>query len=439
MKRLPVVAILGRPNVGKSTLFNRIIRKRDAIVDDTSGVTRDRKYQKTDWAGVDFELMDTGGYVPGSNDLFEKVIRQQVELAINEADVIVFLLDVTTGITSLDLDIANTLQRCENPVITVVNKVDNELRENELGEFYKLGLGEPVAISAISGRNIGDFLDILIDTLPQKVNWSESEDECIRLAIIGRPNVGKSSYANAVLGENKLIVTDIPGTTRDAIDTRVRYKNRELLLIDTAGLRKKARVKEQVEYFSTVRTHNAIRKCDIAIVLIDAAESFADQDKKIIHTAVEEGKGVVLGVNKWDLIEKDTRTASVFEKNIRYEIREMSYIPVMFISVERRQRIFRLMDVALSIYDESGKRIPTRELNNLLRESIEKNHPPAYGRKWVKINYMTQTRIHPPGFTFFTNEPEGIRQNYRNYLENQIRTRHGFMGVPIRLHFRKKN
>ena len=439
MKKKPVVALLGRPNVGKSTLFNRILRRREAIVDDQSGVTRDRKYQSADWAGVAFDLIDTGGYVPGSKDIFEKAIREQIHYAMDEADVIVLVVDVTTGITALDEEIAHILKKGQSRVIVAVNKIDNEYRESDLGEFYRLGLGEPYSISAISGRSMGDFLDAIIEMLPRKMQVKEEESGAIRLAVLGRPNVGKSSYVNAILGLDKQIVTPIPGTTRDAVDTLFRYKEKELILVDTAGLRKRAKVKENVEYFSTVRSYRALEKCDVAIVLIDATQPVADQDQKILQSAAEAGKGIVLGVNKWDAVEKDSTTAHKIEKDIQETLKDLAYIPIMFISVLDKIRVFRLLDMALSVYEECRREVPTAELNQLLRAVIEKNHPPAYGTKWVKINYVTQTRSNPPQFTFFTNEPLGIKANYRNYLENQIRVQYGFAGVPIRLRFRQKN
>lgn len=433
------MAILGRPNVGKSTLFNRIIRKREAIVDDAPGVTRDRKYAPADWAGVEFELVDTGGYVPNSDDIFEAAIRRQAKYAIEEARLVVFLVDATTAVTPLDEEIAGLLRHSGVDVILAVNKVDNEAREIDLGEFYRLGLGQPFPISAISGRSIGDFLDAVISFLPKSKLAEDSAEREIHLAVLGKPNVGKSSYVNAILGQDKLIVTNVPGTTRDSIDTKFRYKGKDIILIDTAGLRKRSKVKEAVEYFSTVRSMDALRRCDVSIILLDATEGITDQDKKIVSDAVEEGKGVVLGINKWDLIEKDTDTARRFEQKVREGLREMAFVPIMFISAKTKQRVFQLIEVATSVNSERQRQIQTAELNSFLEASLSKNHPPAYGSKYVKINYVTQTKICPPVFTFFTNEPRGIKRNYRNYLENQLRRSFGFMGVPIRLHFRKKN
>ncbi len=435
----PVVAILGRPNVGKSTLFNRIIRKREAIVDDTPGVTRDRKYALAEWAGVEFELVDTGGYVPNSDDIFEAAIRRQAKYAIQEARLVVFLVDATTSVTSLDEEIAGLLRHSGVDVLLAVNKVDNEAREIVLGEFYRLGLGQPFPISAISGRSVGDFLDAVVSLLPKSKSAEDPTEREVHLAVLGKPNVGKSSYVNAILGQDKLIVTDIPGTTRDSIDTRFRYRGKDIILIDTAGLRKRSKVKEAVEYFSNVRALDALRRCDVAIVLMDATQGITDQDKKIVGDAVAEGKGVVLGVNKWDLIEKDSDTARRFEQQVREGLREMAFIPILFISAKTKQRVFQLIEVATSVNKERQRQVQTAELNSFLEASLLKNHPPSYGSKWVKINYVTQTKICPPVFTFFTNEPRGIKRNYRNYLENQLRRSFGFMGVPIRMHFRKKN
>lgn len=435
----PVVAILGRPNVGKSTLFNRILRKREAIVDNTPGVTRDRNYSATDWAGVNFDLLDTGGYVPVSDDIFEKAIREQVNLAIHEANVIIFLTDAVTGITALDEEIAGILQKSNVKILLAVNKVDNQEREAAIHEFYRLGLGDPFPISAMAGRNIGDLLDMVLSLLPAREQTAAEDTENIKIAVVGRPNVGKSSYINSILGQNKLIVTEIAGTTRDSIDTEILYNSKKIILIDTAGLRKKARVHENVEYFSNVRTINSLRRCDVAIVLIDATQGITDQDKKIIKNAVDEGKGLVVGVNKWDLVEKDTMTARKFELDSKESFRDLAYIPIMFISSLTKQRIFRLLDMGISVFEERIKNIQTAELNKFLQYTVNRHHPPAFGDKYVKLNYMSQIKTKPPVFIFFTNEPRGIKKNYRNFLENQMRNQFGFMGVPIKLLFRKKN
>ncbi len=435
----PVVAILGRPNVGKSTLFNRILRKREAIVDNVPGVTRDRNYSSTDWAGVNFDLLDTGGYVPVSDDIFEKAIREQVALAIHEADVIIFLTDAVTGITPLDEEIAGILQKSNVKIILAVNKVDNQEREAAIHEFYRLGLGDPCPVSAMAGRNIGDLLDMVLSLMPVREKNVAEDTEDIKIAVVGRPNVGKSSYINSILGQNKLIVTEIAGTTRDSIDTRILYNGKNIILIDTAGLRKKSRVHENVEYFSNVRTINSLRRCDVAIVLIDATDGITDQDKKIIKNALDEGKGLVIGVNKWDLVEKDTMTARNFELDSKESFRDLSYIPIMFISSLTKQRIFRLLDMGISVFEERVKNIQTSELNKFLQNTVTRHHPPAFGDKYVKLNYVSQIKTRPPVFIFFTNEPRGIKKNYRNFLENQMRNQFGFMGVPIKLLFRKKN
>ena len=434
----PVVAILGRPNVGKSTLFHRIIRRREAIVDDQPGVTRDRNYADADWAGHDFTLLDTGGYVPSSEDIFEKAIRGQIEQAINEAAIILFITDVTAGLSPMDEEIGGILQRSGVPVLLGVNKVDNDRRAQDMVDFYRLGLGEPQPLSALGGRAIGDFLDKVVEMLPKNTSANEEKDT-LHLAVVGRPNVGKSSFINAILGQDKLIVTEVAGTTRDAIDTLVSYKEHSLSLIDTAGLRRRTKVQEGVEFFSNVRTVNALQRCDIAVVLIDAAELLTDQDKKILNMAIDLGKGVVLAVNKWDLIEKDTMTARSFELELMDQIRDLSFIPILFISALTRQRIYKILDTAISVDSERRRTISTAELNRFLQNAIEEHHPPAYGTKWIKIKYMTQIKSKPPLFAFFVNEPRGIKKNYRYYLENKLRQQFGFFGVPIRMTFRKKS
>jgi GTP-binding protein len=434
-----IVAIVGRPNVGKSTLFNRIIRKREAIVDDSPGVTRDRNYAPAEWSGIEFELLDTGGFVPTSSDVFEQAIRRQIAEAIAESEVIIFVVDITTGITPLDQEIANVLLESGVTVVLGVNKVDNTKREADILEFYSLGLGEPHPISAISGRALGDFLDVVVSSLQQRGAVTDKNPEPLNLAIIGRPNVGKSSYVNAILGQEKLIVTAIPGTTRDAIDTSLRYKKRDIVLIDTAGLRKRSKVRENIEYFSTVRTMHALHRCDVAIVLVDAVEGLTDQDNKIISKTITAGKGVVVGVNKWDLVSKETGTAREFELDFQESNRHLSYVPILFISVKNKQRIFKLLDMSIAVYEERRKIVATSDLNAFLESAVSKHHPPAFGDKWIRLNYVTQLGSEPPLFAFFTNEPRGIRKGYRNYLENQLRLRFGFMGVPLRFSFRKKN
>ncbi len=434
----PVLAIIGRPNVGKSTLYNRIIRKRDAIVDDQPGVTRDRKYAEAEWSGVNFTLIDTGGYLPDTENLIHQAVLNQVFQAVNEADVVVLVTDVTSGITSLDSEVAKILLRSEKPVLLVVNKVDNRKREYDIVEFFKLGLGEPLPIGALGGRNIGDFLDKAIDLFPDYETSAESETPEIKIAVVGKPNVGKSSFVNAILGEDKLIVTNIPGTTRDAIDTLFKYYGHNFLLIDTAGLRKKAKVKESVEYFSNIRSISSIQRCDIAVIIIDATEGIGDQDKKVLETAVRFNKGIILAVNKWDLIEKETKTAQHFEQEIKDATPYLNYVPIMFISALTKQRVFKIIEIARSIQEERGKKIKTSELNSYFEPIIQQTTPAAVGGKEIKIKYITQVKNSPPVFAFFCNHPNLIKSNYKTFLEKKIREQYGFFGVPVTLVFRRK-
>lgn len=435
----PIVAIIGRPNVGKSTLYNRIIRRRDAIVNDQPGVTRDRKYAEADWNGVHFILIDTGGYLPDTEDRIHQAVLKQVTYAIAEADIIAFIADVTTGITSIDSQIARILNRSNKQIILAVNKVDNEIRELDIGEFYKLGLGEPVPISAISGRSIGDFLDKVVELFPDSPTQFEGSEEAeIKIAVVGKPNVGKSSFVNAILGQEKLIVTDIPGTTRDSIDTLFKYYGKKFLLIDTAGLRKRSRVKESVEYFSTIRSFSSIQRCDVAVIIIDAQEGITDQDKKVIEEAVQFKKGIILALNKWDLIEKDTQTAAEYERQIKDSIPYLKYLPIIFISALTHKRVFKVIEIASSIFQERKKKIKTSELNNFFEPIIKNTPPAAISGKEIKIKYITQVKSKPPVFAFFCNHPKLIKTNYRSFLESKLRERFGFFGIPLTLVFRRK-
>ncbi len=434
----PILAIIGRPNVGKSTLYNRIIRKRDAIVDDQPGVTRDRKYADADWAGVAFTIIDTGGYLPDSENLIHQAVVNQVYLAVNEADVIVFVVDVTSGITSLDSEIARILKRNNKTVLLAVNKVDNQQRELDAMEFFQLGMGEPVPISALGGRNIGDFLDKVVEKFPRKTPDEDEIDSSIKIAVVGRPNVGKSSLVNALLGEERHIVTEIPGTTRDAIDSLFKYYGQDFLLIDTAGLRKRTKVKESVEYFSSVRTFASIHRCDVAVVIIDATEGLTDQDKKIIEEAIKFKKGVLLAVNKWDLIEKETNTARDFEQDIRDEMPFASFVPIVFISAMTKQRVFKVIENVKNIYNERQKKIKTSKLNQYFEPILEQTTPAAVAGKEIKIKYVTQIKSNPPIFAFFCNFPDLIKSNYKAFLERKIREEYGFEGVPVTIVFRRK-
>ncbi|NIR48714.1 ribosome biogenesis GTPase Der [candidate division KSB1 bacterium] len=438
MKR-PTVAIVGRPNVGKSTLFNRIIGRREAIVDDQPGVTRDRKYSQAEWAGRYFTLIDTGGYLPSDQDAIESAVYRQVQDAIREADVVVFLVDASSGLTALDEDLAVLLKKSDRPVLLAVNKVDNEKRELNAAEFYKLGLGEPVSLSAMNSRKVGDFLDeviarfLLREELTQVTTGAQ-----IALAVVGRPNVGKSSFVNALIGEEKMIVTEIPGTTRDAIDTTVKYYGKELVLIDTAGLRKRAKVTDSVEYYSTVRSFESIKRCDVAVVIVDATIGMESQDLRILNEAVRLNKGIVLTINKWDLVEKDARTAQEYELKIKDALRNKDYLPILFISAKTKKRIFKVLDVVNSVYNERKKKIKTSELNEFLGVATRRYAPPSMDRREVKIKYCTQIKTNPPVFAFFTNAPDSIKSNYRAYLERQFRQQFGFLGVPLTFVFRKK-
>ncbi|MFN3872441.1 MAG: ribosome biogenesis GTPase Der [Ignavibacterium sp.] len=436
--KLPLVAIVGRPNVGKSTLFNRLLGKRDAIVDDVSGVTRDRNYGESDWSGKKFRLIDTGGYVPESSDLFESAIREQVETAIYESDAIIFLLDYRSGLNPIDKIIANMLRQSGKKYFVVVNKVDNEIQKQALSEFYELGVGSIYNISALSGRQLGDLLDDITADFPQIDEIPE--DPRLKIAIVGRPNVGKSSLTNALLGQERSIVTDIPGTTRDSIDSILKFYGEEIVLIDTAGLRKKSKVQESIEFFSNIRTYKAIGECDVAVVLIDAKLGFESQDQKIIDEVIRWRKGLIIAVNKWDLIEKDQNTALQFERAIRNKLGTADFAPIIFISALTKQRIYKLIELSKQVEAERKKKIPTSQLNDEILPEIEKNPPPATktGRE-VKIKYITQVGTHYPIFLFFTNYPNQVADHYKRFLENLLRRKYGFEGVPLTLSFKSKS
>ncbi|WP_103863461.1 ribosome biogenesis GTPase Der [Aquimarina sp. I32.4] len=432
-----IVAIVGRPNVGKSTFFNRLIQRREAIVDAVSGVTRDRHYGKSDWNGVEFSLIDTGGYVVGSDDVFESEIDKQVELAIEEADAIIFMVDVESGVTGMDEDVANLLRKVDKPVFLVVNKVDNGQRATNAVEFYSLGLGEYYTLASINGSGTGELLDELVKVLPEK---EENDDSDLpRFAVVGRPNAGKSSFINALIGEDRYIVTDIAGTTRDAIDTKYKRFGFEFNLVDTAGIRRKSKVKEDLEFYSVMRSVRAIEHSDVCLLLFDADRGFDGQVQNIFWLAERNRKGVVILVNKWDLIEnKESNTLKDFEKYIRKQIEPFTDVPIVFISALTKQRIFKAIETAVDVYKNRSKKIKTSELNDVLLPIIENNPPPAYKGKYVKIKYITQLPTPQPQFAFFCNLPQYIRDPYRRFIENQLRKEFDFNGVPVSVYFRKK-
>lgn len=433
-----ILAIVGRPNVGKSTLFNRILGARDAIVHDDPGVTRDRHYGTADWSGKTFTVIDTGGYVPRSDDLFERAIREQAKIAIDEASAIVFLVDGLAGVTPIDEEIASILRKAKKKIYLVVNKIDNERRESDTSQFFKLGLGEPISMSALGGRKIGDFLDRVTETFLSG-DGDQDTDKRLKLAIIGKPNVGKSSLVNALLGKERNIVTEIPGTTRDAIDSILKYQKEEILLIDTAGLRRKSRIKESVEFYSTLRSLKSIDRCDIAVLVVDVEAGVDRQDLRILESIVERHRGIVIAANKWDIVEKDDRTAKVYEQALRKLLRIYDYVPIVFISALKKQRVFKLIELVQKVDKEQRKRISTNKLNSLLLEEIQMKPPSSSSGKEIKINYITQVKTAPPAFAFFSNEPKLIEERYKRFLEGRLREHFGFEGVPISLYFRKKN
>ncbi len=433
-----IVAIVGRPNVGKSTLFNRLIKRREAIVDSVSGVTRDRNYGKSEWNGKEFSVIDTGGYIKGSDDVFEEEIRKQVELAIDEADVIIFVVDVEEGITQMDDAVAKLLRKVTKPVLLAVNKVDNAMREKDAVEFYNLGLGEYYSFASISGSGTGDLLDALIDSFPVKPLPTQEEIELPRFAVVGRPNAGKSSFINALIGQDRYIVTDIAGTTRDAIDTKFDRFGFEFNLVDTAGIRRKAKVKEDLEFYSVMRSVRAIEHSDVCILIIDATRGFEGQDQSIFWLAEKNRKGVVILVNKWDLVEKDTMSTRDYELKIREELQPFTDVPILFISALTKQRLLKALEATVKVHENRSQRIPTSKFNDYMLKIIENHPPPAIKGKYVKIKYCMQLPTPTPQFVFFANLPQYVKEPYKRFIENKIREHWDFSGVPMDIYMREK-
>lgn len=433
-----IVAIVGRPNVGKSTFFNRLIQRREAIVDSVSGVTRDRNYGKSEWNGKEFSVIDTGGYIKGSDDIFEAEIRRQVELAIDEADVIVFLVDVEEGITPMDAEVAKLLRKVTKPVMVAVNKVDNSMREKDAVEFYNLGLGEYFTIAGMSGSGTGDLLDALVELLPDAVAPDENAVALPRFAVVGRPNAGKSSIINALIGEDRYIVTDIAGTTRDSIDTTYNRFGFEFNLVDTAGIRRKAKVKEDLEFYSVMRSVRAIEHSDICILVIDATRGFEGQDQSIFWLAEKNRKGIVILVNKWDLVEKDTMSTRDYERKIREELQPFTDVPILFVSALTKQRLIKALETAVEVFENRKQRIATSKLNEVMLPIIEAMPPPALKGKYVKIKFCMQLPTATPQFVFFCNMPQYVKEPYKRFLENKMREIYNLSGVPIDIYFRQK-
>lgn len=433
------VAIVGRPNVGKSTFFNRLLGERKAIVDDESGVTRDRQYGVSDWNGKVFNLIDTGGFVPQSEDIFEREIKKQVLIAVEEAHALVFIVDAATGITDLDEAMADVLRRTSKPVFLAVNKVDNHNRLLEATEFYGLGFENIFFISAMTGSGTGEVLDSVAELITDEKSEETSEIDALpKIAIMGQPNVGKSSLLNTLIGQERTIVSDIAGTTRDTIHTHYKLFQKEFILIDTAGIRRKTKVHEDLEFYSVIRAIKAMDEADVCLLMLDAQKGITAQDLNIFAMAVKKGKGIVVLVNKWDLIDKETNTAKDFEKVLKEKLAPFTDVPILFISAKEKTRIFKVIETALEVYENRKKVIPTSQLNEVMLKAVEAYHPPVVRGNPVKIKYITQLPTQVPSFAFFSNHPEEIKDPYKNYLENQLRLKFKFTGVPIRIFFRKK-
>jgi GTP-binding protein len=433
-----IIAIVGRPNVGKSTLFNRLVQRREAIVDSVSGVTRDRHYGKSDWNGKEFSVIDTGGYAIGSDDIFEEEIRKQVALAIDEADLIVFVVDVEDGITPMDAEVAKLLRKVKKPIFIAVNKVDNAMRDADAVEFYNLGLGDYHTISSINGSGTGELLDAIAEKIPAPEEVDLEKKELPRFAVVGRPNAGKSSFINALIGEDRNIVTNIAGTTRDSIDTKYNRFGFDFNLVDTAGIRKKSRVKEDLEFYSVMRAVRSIEYSDVIILVIDATRGFEGQDQNIFWLAEKNRKGVVILINKWDLVEKETNTMRDYEAKVKEQIAPFTDVPIIFISALTKQRLFKAIETAVEVFENRKNRIPTSKFNDVMLEVVKNYPPPAIKGKFVKIKYCMQLPTQTPQFAFFCNLPQYVRDPYRRFVENKLREIYDFSGVPITIYFRQK-
>ncbi|MDB9723420.1 ribosome biogenesis GTPase Der [Polaribacter sp.] len=433
-----IVAIVGRPNVGKSTLFNRLVQRRDAIVDSVSGVTRDRHYGKSDWNGKEFSVIDTGGYSIGSDDIFEEEIRKQVTLAIEEADIIVFVVDVEEGITPMDAEVAKILRKVKKPIFVTVNKVDNAMRDADAVEFYNLGLGGYQTISSINGSGTGDLLDAIVEKMPAPEAVDLEKEELPRFAVVGRPNAGKSSFINALIGKERNIVTNIAGTTRDSIDTKYNRFGFDFNLVDTAGIRKKSKVKEDLEFYSVMRAVRSIEYADVIILVVDATRGFEGQDQSIFWLAEKNRKGVIILINKWDLVEKETNTMRDFEAMVRKQIEPFTDVPIIFTSVLTKQRIYKAIESAVEVFERRKFKIATSKLNDVMLDVIKSYPPPAIKGKFVKIKYCMQLPTPTPQFAFFCNLPQYVREPYKRFLENKLRDLYNFSGVPITIYFRQK-
>lgn len=431
-----LVAIVGRPNVGKSTLFNRLTGSRQAIVEDTPGVTRDRVYGEAEWKGHTVPLVDTGGYVPRSDDPYERAIREQAEIALEDADVILFVVDVTIGITDTDQEIANVLRQADTPVMVVANKADNQEREWAASEFYQLGLGDVHPVSSTNKRGVDDMMRALVEALPGTED--AADEDRVRISLVGKPNAGKSSLVNATLGFDRAIVTEKPGTTRDTVQSLVQYEDRELMLVDTAGMRKRSKT-EGVEFYATVRSERAIKAGDVCVLVLDATEELHKQDLNVLNEVNTHKKGMVIAVNKWDLVPKDGGTMKQYTKYLKQYLGRLNHAPIVYVSAVTKQRVYELLDTALAVAEEREKRVQTSALNDAVQAAMQEKHPPTTSSgAFVNINYVTQVREAPPVFAFFANHPESIRTDYKRYLEGKLREAFGFEGVPLTLVFKEK-